>query len=67
MKYNPKIEFKNIHEEALVCPEIIHQRYIQHKTYMKNILDFPLHFIPCDQENDDILQAVIIQPISPLH
>lgn len=64
-KYNPKIQFKNIYEEALVCSEIIHQRYIQHKTYMKNILDFPLHFIPCDLEDDDILEAVKIQPISP--
>ena len=32
---------------------------------MKNILDFPLHFIPCDLEDDDILEAVKIQPISP--
>ena len=64
-KYNSKIQFKNIYEEALVCSEIIHQRYIQHKTYMKNILDFPLHFIPCDLDDDDILEAVKIQPISP--
>jgi hypothetical protein len=64
-KYNPKIEFEHIHEEAELCPDTIHQKYIEHKAYFKNILDFPLQFIPCDQENDDILQAVIIQPISP--
>jgi hypothetical protein len=64
-KYNPRIELKNIHKEAPECTETIHQRYIQHKTYMKNILDFPLHFIPCDQEDDNILEAVKIQPISP--
>ncbi len=64
-KYNPKIEFENIHEEAELCPGTIHQKYIEHKAYMKNILDFPLHFIPCDLEDDDILEAVKIQPISP--
>tara|TARA_Y100000782_G_C9957734_1_gene170415 strand:- start:14 stop:442 length:429 start_codon:yes stop_codon:yes gene_type:complete len=64
-KYNPRIEIKNTYEEARICPEMIHQKYIQHKTYMKNILDFPLHFIPCDLEDNDILEAVKIQPISP--
>ena len=64
-KYNPRIEFKNIHEEADECSERIHQKYIQHKTYMKNILTFPSHFIPCDLEDDNILEAVKILPVSP--
>ena len=65
-QYNEFIEFENHHQESDVCSNTIHQKYIDDKILVNNVLNFPFRFEAYGENDNKILEGVQVKLISTL-